>query len=242
MKLIQANIWGGRINGRLLDFIKDEKPDILCLQEVISYSPGKSILFTPLEEIQEVSNLNNVTFGAKISFNYMQGQAKFGNAILTHYEVLEKNVEFTNLEFTDNFTPEKHDYNVRNLVHVKLKSDTGVLHVLTHHGHHVHHHKDGNDETQRQMQQIADYIQNCDGPVILTGDFNLSPNSKSLEVFKDLINLPMEYNLKTTRNILTNKKEVCDYIFVSKDVSVKSFVASENVVSDHQALILKFET
>jgi endonuclease/exonuclease/phosphatase family metal-dependent hydrolase len=241
MKLIQVNIWGGRISGRLLDFIKEEKPDILCLQEVISYDSGESILFAPLEEIQKISNLNHVAFGAKISFNYMLGQAKFGNAILSRYPITEEAIEFTNLEFTEGFNFEQHDYNVRNLVRTKLVTDVGAVNVLTHHGHHVPYHKDGNEETSRQMQQVASHIKDLDGPIILTGDFNLSPNSKSLDVFNNLVNLPTKYDLKTTRNILTNKSEVCDYIFVNKDVVVKSFVASEKVVSDHQALILEFD-
>jgi endonuclease/exonuclease/phosphatase family metal-dependent hydrolase len=48
------------------------------------------------------------------------------------------------------------------------------------------------------------------------------------------------YKFETTRNELTHKTEVCDYVFVSDDVKVKEFYASDRLVSDHAALILDF--
>ncbi len=36
MKLIQLNVWMGRLNSLILDFVKNENPDILCLQEAFS--------------------------------------------------------------------------------------------------------------------------------------------------------------------------------------------------------------
>jgi endonuclease/exonuclease/phosphatase (EEP) superfamily protein YafD len=80
------------------------------------------------------------------------------------------------------------------------------------------------------------------GPVILTGDFNLVPGSKSLEPLNKMLrNLSIEFRLSTTRNQLTHKNEVCDYIFVNDKVQVKQFEASDALISDHKALILDFE-
>jgi len=91
------------------------------------------------------------------------------------------------------------------------------------------------------MKELVQYIKKLEGAVILTGDFNLAPHSKSLEQLnKMLSNLSVKANLDTTRNQLTYKKEVCDYIFVNDQVKVKSFEASDELVSDHKALILEF--
>jgi endonuclease/exonuclease/phosphatase (EEP) superfamily protein YafD len=114
---------------------------------------------------------------------------------------------------------------------------------LTHHGYHIPDHKNGDEETLRQMKQLGEYIDSLDGPIILTGDFNLAPHSESLEqINARLINLCTQHRLKTTRTHLTHKTEVCDYIFVNNKVSVKSFQASDEIVSDHKALILEFDT
>jgi len=76
----------------------------------------------------------------------------------------------------------------------------------------------------------------------LAGDFNLSPHSESLKIINGrLTNLPLKYRLKTTRTLLTHKTEVCDYLFVSKDITVNDFYASKKLVSDHLALILDFD-
>jgi exonuclease III len=34
MKLVQVNVWMGRLTPTLIKFIKDEQPDIICMQEV----------------------------------------------------------------------------------------------------------------------------------------------------------------------------------------------------------------
>jgi endonuclease/exonuclease/phosphatase family metal-dependent hydrolase len=242
MKLIQLNAWGGRIDKILKDFLIEESPDIFCGQEIISYPHGDSLLFFTAEEISQAAGTKYSTFGATASIPYMQGNAEFGNMISSKKPITKSEVVFTNLKFVKDFNFEDHDYNIRNFVHAVIEVKSKRLNILTHHGHHVRDHKDGTEDTDRQMKAIHDYIKELEGPVILTGDFNLQPKSSSLSDLNTLlVNLSSEYRLKTTRNSLTNKSEVCDYIFVSKDINVKNFYADKKIVSDHQALILEFD-
>lgn len=242
MKLIQLNAWGGRIDNILKDFLKEETPDILCGQEIISYPRGDSLLFFTAEEINEAANTKYSAFGAAASIPYMQGHAEFGNMISSKKPIVKSEIVFTNSEYVKDFNFEDYDYNIRNFVHAVIEVNSKKLNVITHHGHHVRDHKDGTDATDRQMKFIHDYIKELNEPVILTGDFNLQPKSKSLKELNTLlVNLSVEYNLKTTRNELTSKSEVCDYIYVSNDVIVKNFYAHSRIVSDHQALVLDFE-
>src|SRR5690606_9871290 len=135
---------------------------------------------------------------------------------------------YTYLDHNKDFDWAKHDYNVRNLLHSTIEHNGKNMHVLTHHGYHVPDHKNGDEESLRQMKEIARYIDKLDGPVILTGDFNLAPHSESLEVINaKLENLSIKHGLKTTRTSLTRKKEVCDYIFVNEFVKVKDFFAAK---------------
>jgi endonuclease/exonuclease/phosphatase (EEP) superfamily protein YafD len=136
----------------------------------------------------------------------------------------------------------RHGYNIKNFQHVQVETRSN-FHLINHHGYHVEGSKEGNAETLKQMQAIKKYISGLKGPVIMSGDFNLSPNSESIKVFDDvLVNLSREQSIVTTRNELSSRPvEVCDYIFVSTDVKVTSFSVSESIVSDHRALILEFE-
>ena len=241
MKLIQANIWGGRLDKQIPAFLNKQDADVVCLQEVIA-AEGDTALAISLENIAAETKISHVFHSPVFSFNLMNKVAHFGNAILSHQPFVFTDTIFTNLEYKANFDFDTDDYNIRNLQHAVLKVSGKQLHILNHHGHHVHAHKNGDAETLRQMQQIRAYLSTLSGPIILAGDFNLAPHSESLEVLNEqLENLSITYKLKTTRNMLTLKTEVCDYIFVSKDIHVKSFSTSDEIISDHKALLLEFE-
>jgi endonuclease/exonuclease/phosphatase family metal-dependent hydrolase len=242
LKLIQLNAWGGRLENQIGNFLKGEEPDILCLQESISFNAaGGSGLFITTENIQYQNKLPYEVFAPVFSFNYMSGKAKFGNGIFSHLPIANSKVVFTHLEHKDNFTWSEEVPNMRNFVHAEIDINGLKCHVITHHGYWIHEHKNGNEETLKQMDQISKYIEKLEGPIILTGDFNLAPSSKSLETLnKMLINLPVKHKLVTTRTSLTHKTEVCDYIFVNDKISVNEFSASDEIVSDHKALILDF--
>jgi endonuclease/exonuclease/phosphatase family metal-dependent hydrolase len=243
MRLIQLNVWwGGKLDKNITAFFKSMNPDIICLQESVSFNKGDSALFLSTEHIQKELAMNHSSFAPAFSFNLMHGTASFGNAIISKYPIASSEVVYTNLNHVDNFDFNVHDYNVRNLLSCSIKANGKSLNVLTHHGYHIPDHKNGNAETLKQMEHIKSYISALAGPVILTGDFNLGPRSKSIEVLsQELKNLSIEYKLKTTRTLFTNKMEVCDYIFVNDEVTVKDFSAADDLVSDHKALVVDFD-
>lgn len=240
MKLVQANIWGGRLDKVIPTFLSREQADIVCLQETIDTN-GDAALAMPVDKIAQAADFPHLFHSPVFSFGLMGRMAHFGNAILSKQPFVETDTIFTNLEYKADFDYDADDYNIRNLQHAIIKLDGTELHVLNHHGHHIPSHKDGDAETLRQMKQIAEYTKTLEGPVILCGDFNLAPHSESLELLNSiLMNLSVGHHLKTTRTQFTHKTEVCDYIFVNDQVRVRSFHASDNIISDHTALVLEF--
>lgn len=241
MKLLQLNVWNGRLDKQIPELFVNEKADILCLQEAISLE-GEASLFITLEEMQAAAGLEYVLTAPVFSFNFMHRLANFSNCILSRLPIQKSEVIFTNNEFTDNFDFVLGRANMRNFAHAEIDIGGVSSHFLTHHGYHIPDHKKGDENTLRQMKFLGEYIDSLNGPVILTGDFNLAPHSKSLEhINRRLRNLSMEYNLTTTRTHLTNKREVCDYIFINDKIKVNNFYASDFVASDHKALILDFQ-
>lgn len=241
IKLIQVNIWGGRLGKQVIAFLQDERPDIVCLQEAIS-ADGKLMLAKTVEEIGAATNLNTTFFSPTFSFDILNKPAKFGNAIITNTILAPVNTVFTNLEYNESFDVDNDDYNIRNLQHARVEINHKTVHILNHHARHIRQHKNGDDQTLKQCGMVADYIASLEGPVILAGDFNLTKHSESLELLnKELQNLSITYNLSTTRNELTSKDEVCDYIFVSDSIHVNAFHVADKLISDHKALILEFD-
>lgn len=241
MKLIQLNAWAGRLEKPLINFMSDQQTDIVCLQEAIGYDRSNAGLFASIENIQEAAGVANAAFAPVFTFSYMRSIARFGNCILSRYPIRMSETVFTNLAHKENFSFGEDSTNIRNFIHAVLDINGQLCNVITHHGYWIDKHKNGNDETLRQTKIITDYIKTIDGPVILTGDFNLSPGSASIEQLnKHFTNLSAAYKLKTTRTMLTHKTEVCDYIFVNDQIKVNHFYAADEIVSDHKALILEF--
>ena len=242
MKLIQLNVWGGRIEYTLNEFLRREQPDILCLQEAIDLERGRGALFSSVSEMAALIGAEYHYMSPTFSFNYMHRKAHFGNCIISKLPIQRQETFFTGKEYVADFDWTKHRQDIRNLQYAQILLPGNIpLNLLNHHGHHNYTHKDGDDETIRQCNMIADKIRPLHGKTILTGDFNLVPNSESLQPINKLLrNLTLEAELSTTRTVLTHKTEACDYIFVSPEVTVVSFIASDIIVSDHQALILEF--
>lgn len=242
MKLLQLNAWTLRLSTNITDMITKEAPDIIAFQEI----PDSTIeigLFSTLTKFKDRVRFHHVYFSPVYSFQYMSGMIDFGNAIMSNLPLYDKNTVFTNLEYKANFSLQEDSYNIRNFQHIVTENEDGKkFHIINHHGYHVPQHKRGDDFTMKACRQIVEYARSLDGPVIITGDFNLEPESESLAVFAPYFrNLSTEYNLKTTRNFLTSKSEVCDYIFVSDAVEVEDFYASSVIASDHQGLVLDFD-
>ena len=243
MKMIQLNVWGGKLGQQIIDFVKAEKPDFVCMQEVNDLE-GRSgyKFFATLEEIRNGAGLAEKFMSPTYSARYMERKLSYGNAILSRLPFDSTRTIFTYREFIDDFDVERDGGNIRNLQVAAVNAGGKTLNILNHHGYHIVGTKDGDDETMRQMRIIADIIKGLDGPVIMCGDFNLSPKSKSLALINnELINLSIRSGLKRTYNRLSAVHEVCDYIFVNDDIKVLSFKMSDELLSDHKALILEFD-
>ncbi len=243
MKIIQLNIWGGKLGHQIIDFLNRERPDFVCMQEVNDLK-GRSgyKFFGTLDEIKAGAGFAEAFMSASYSSRYMERELEYGNAILSRLPAVETKKIFTRGEYRRHFDITRDDGNIRNLQLVTVRAEGGLLTILNHHGHHVPDTKAGNDETSRQMKLIADVIDGLDGPVIMCGDFNLAPGSQSLAVINDrLTNLSIENGLKDTYNRFGTVNEVCDYIFVNNLVKVRRFAMSDELVSDHNALILEFD-
>ncbi len=244
MKILQTNIWQGRLVKNFIDLVKETNPDIITLQEVCSCKETEfqTLNLSSYEDIKaEFPNYNEV-LAPTYSFKTMDADIMFENVILSKYPVVDNKVVFTNGEFKKDFNTKYDDYNIRNFVHAIIDINGSKLNVITHHGHHVEGTKEGNEETLRQMVMLRDYIKQLSGPVILTGDFNLSPKCESLEILNaELKNLCILNNVQTTRNEFSRKAiQVCDYIFINDLVKVNNFEVEKMLVSDHQALLLDF--
>lgn len=243
MKILQLNIWSGKLEKQIAALLTREDADVVCLQEVVQVEGGRSYFFLDLQEILSATGYQHFYHTPSWSGKYMRREARWGNCILSKTPFKSTHSFYTYQEKVEDFDfLEDTDYNAgRALQHVIVENGGQQINVLNHHGYHLHSHKNGDGETVRQCGIIADYARNLEGPTVLCGDFNLVPDSPSLELInKVLVNHVKERSILTTRTPLTHKTEACDFIFTSPDLEVKNFQVLDDIASDHKALTIEF--
>lgn len=242
MKLIQLNTWSCKLSTEIVRLFEHEKPDVVTLQEVVSAEFDGKILDT-IDQIVDAYPFTGNYYTPLVEFSFMHRRAMRGNMIASKLPIVKSCEHWTHGSYTEDFDyVDSGGYNVaRNIAHAQINTPEGILNVLTLHGYHIKEHKNGNEETVRACKELVEFASSLDGPIIITGDFNLSPTSESIRLVNDSFrNLTTEYGFPTTRNHLTTKTEVCDYIFVNDKITVNNAYMSDIVASDHNALILDF--
>ena len=260
MKLISLNVWGGKVFGPLMDFIKKHAPDtdIFCLEEVPFGSKagenGDGIRDNLFAELQLVlSDFQAFKFmvpaGAQLTSMHIGNEARVGMVIFIRKGIPTSDYGcfFTYPEDSPEVRPEDKD--VGNFQHLIFETG-GKKYVLGHvHGLWQVSGKFDTPERLEQSRRLVNFFAKYSGPRILCGDFNLRPGDcvQSLAILEAALkNLIQAYNIENTRTPLYKDMEkykdyIADYVFVSPEVKVKSFKVLPEEVSDHAALMLEFE-
>ncbi len=190
--------------------IKDCDADIIGLNEVRS----KGFIKDYSDQLKKLSSLTgyNYYFGKAIS---VAGLAPYGNGLMAKNEIISPKtvkipdpVKKTGTEM----------YESRCVIKAKIKDYTVLV---THMGLNI-------DERENAVKTILGIApeEKC----IITGDFNCTPEADEL---KPLFNKFICSDTKAPTFPSDKPRVKIDYIFVSKDIKIKSVKTSENVVSDH---------
>jgi len=252
-------------NDTLKQFLSHQQSDILCLQEVTrkidentnnnlisidSISEGTPFLpysfFAPLWAMRDFRMEN---FHGKTLFEAdFNGFLEMGNYMKSKFKIIEGHNIFLQNHFTyaDNWgylAEKKGESRAIQIADISI-SDSQQIRILNYHGIWSKN-KIGNEQTKKACETILHHATQTTYPVIICGDFNLFPDTESMKVFdSQFINLANSFQIKTTRpktNELSNhKRNVVDYILVSKDIHIDTFEVINSDVSDHFPLTLTF--
>lgn len=262
MKLISLNTWCGRHFEPLARFIKKQSrnTDIFCFQEIYDTTSDikqyKNIMRANLLE-----ELRNILLG----FNYfhfptffgfdptatpIDFDAKYGLAIFIKKE-LKLNSYNKYFIYGKSLINNVHK-NFSNvpipLQHIQFIINNKTFNVFNFHGTPYPPVKKDTPKRLRQSKRVKEIVDKERGAKILVGDFNLSPDTKSITMFeKEMRNLIKEFNIDTTRSRLClfhgkrSSQKYADYTFITPDISLKSFAVPKVAISDHLPMILEFE-
>lgn len=255
MRIISLNTWGGRAGeDTLLNFFREQKDatDVFCLQEVWAgaydefdgaSAGGRTLTISNIstqmkQRIAEILSEHTCYFRPHFLDHY--GLAMF---VRTSYTVLAEGEHFVHRE--KGYTPTgdigKH---ARNIQYVTLNTSRGPVTVINFHGLWNGGGKEDCAERITQSKRALAFLESLNTEIIFCGDFNLLPNTESLNMFESagLRNLVAEYNIQSTRtSFYTKPEKFADYIFVSQGVDVTDFAVLPDEISDHAPLALSVD-
>lgn len=258
MKLLNINVCIKLDNANdIIELISNDEYSIITIQE--SMRKIDDIVFERYNKsniIKANTNYKYSFFGPlwiadhhekdKVISRDFGGFAEQGNEVISTYSIVRaENVfyykNYSTFTDTTNFRQEDHSRAFQNVI---LNINDKKLQIINVHGIWT---KDklGDDRTIKQSEVILSYIRD-DIPCIVTGDFNLLPNTESIKKLDNkMINLIEKYNIVSTRPTFYDGLDkgdlVCDYIFVNEKVKVNDFKVLTIDASDHLPLILDFD-
>lgn len=253
IKVITLNLFeGGLYFDNIEKFLKEENPDILCLQEAYD-SKDKQLAknFRSIEILRK--NLPNYYYHFAPEFLHIrkEGKINMGNAIFSKFPITKTGSVFYDTPYGEYEAYIRHDNKFdfsilpRNLEYAQVKLNGAILNLFNTHGIWGLH---GND-TERRLrmgQTIINQIKDKKN-VILAGDFNLFPTTQTVKniekylknVFDD--QLPTTFNMKLKPHPGDYANSAVDMIFTSKNIRVLNKYCPKVDVSDHFPLVCVLE-
>jgi len=234
-------------------FINEQQPDILCIQEVFKPKQAETLFlddqFNFLSELKRVGAFEHEYFAPAYGLSIAGKSLEEGQAILSKFPISNQAAPHTYQHYFNRDEIGEKLHNTRIIQHCLVSFPDGKQMTLGNYQGYLDGPKGiGTEVTIETMQKVRDELKDLPRPMIFCGDFNVWPSSPALKELDDLKlrNLTIENGVKSTLSDMHRAPAedraiaCCDYILVSDEVVVKSFSVSEEIVSDHKALILKF--
>jgi endonuclease/exonuclease/phosphatase family metal-dependent hydrolase len=229
MKIMTLNIhsgvnWQGQYDiDSLARFIAEANPDIVALQEVDRVWSNRSQFVDICAELAQRLQMM-FTFSASLARN----QGYFGNEILSKYPVVQAWAEKM---------PGKLE--ARSFVFSQvIISGIRVNLLNTHLGL-------SDEDRIVQVESIIKFLNQIDGPTVITGDFNGTSEDKAVALlrneFFDIQSHTEQASQGTFRSKDGSIGDRMDYILTSPEFTLKRFEVVDNLLSDHLPLIAELE-
>jgi endonuclease/exonuclease/phosphatase family metal-dependent hydrolase len=263
MRLVSLNV-AIKINNtkKVVDYLKKVNPDFICLQEVAR--PLEKSVYATYRSQEVIDKIlakkypykffvpfwvaDSFRKGRKKYFRRFGGMIEQGSYILSKYPIIfgESKFYYKDYEWALDWSNWRQVDHARTLQVVEVKVKGKILRLLNLHGIFTGD-RMGDKRTLQECRFIAKIAKEKKVPVIIAGDFNLQPQSPSMQILnRQFKNLILANNITATRprHLISDgwdkTGKVVDYILVNNLVKVKKFKVDQVVISDHLPLILEF--
>ncbi|HVX57275.1 MAG TPA: endonuclease/exonuclease/phosphatase family protein [Candidatus Saccharimonadales bacterium] len=249
LKCICLNMWwGGNLFPAIIDFLRAEDADVVCLQEVHdAHEPSLKDRFRSMDVLREQLGYPHDDFAESHILKVPEGRMPSGNAVLSKFPITGRAktylFEATQDEYLD--VPEQWPIFPRILEHVTLDVPAGEINVFNMHGVWD---LAGDNPGPGRRQMVERTLAAMQGKpnVILTGDTNASNGNPVLDDLDAVLTDVFERKLPTTFNMRRKDKPgyataAVDHMWVSPSFKVVSKDCPDVDISDHRPLVVTLE-
>lgn len=254
LKVISFNLWcGGRLFHRALNFLQQEKADIMLLQEAYDgHGENLGERFRTVELFQQAFPEYSTHFAPMFLDNRgPEGLIENGQLTLSKFPLSEGRTTYFDVPYmevdhdaTTDFTQFPAGIGV-----TYANTDGRRVKLINNHGP-VNFNGTEDDERRLNMRDVLLQEITSEGPVILAGDFNMQPQTQTIGAINlQLQNVFENKNLTTTFNLeqkdIVNfpgfATAVVDMMFITPDFKVINTECPQISASDHLPLVANLE-
>ncbi len=243
IKILTLNLFeGGLFWENIRTFLLREDFDILCLQEAFNGDVHQPPSFQSIRRLNALLPGFYSYYSPELFEIWPHGQGDGGNLIYSRFPLSQERTIFLHKDYQKIHRPQREDdfsHYPKNLQHVVATIGEKKLHVCNMHGIWG---LDGGDTSERLLMSDR-IVKEIAGksPLILTGDFNLKPNTQTIAHIEKHLRSLFAGEMETSFNMRhkTNPgyaTAVVDMMFASTDIKVVEKKVCQDDVSDHVPL------
>ncbi len=244
MRILQLNVWHGRVHGALTDYLSQNSLDVICLQEVVwlgeeDKDKVHNGFFATLDEIKACTGMQYDSRSYNWRVDSFLGHKLYqGIAILSRKKIVDEDIRLvcdgsTELKSWDNYFD--HRYMAQ-----RVTLEDG-LNIVNYHGY-WQKQPLGNEDTVKAMKNVVSMIKETSGPLVMCGDLNIIHDAPAMRELDFLHDLTEENSIDNTLSGLKfGGKVACDHILINDLVNVHGFEVVDRIVSDHKGLIAELD-
>lgn len=252
LKIVSLNLWlGGKLADSLQDFLAQEQADLMLLQEAYN---GQGQIETRLKTVEQLKAIfpdYNHQFGPIfLDQREQEGEIQAGLLILSRLPLSE----FRTVHFDVPYGKYQHDLMTdfsqfpAGMQIGAMTLDQRQIKLINVHGPVD---LDGTADTKRRLNMRDKILPELDTKqaIIMSGDFNVRPQTQTIQAIRSQLHSVFDEELTTTFNIrrkdLVNspgyQSAVVDMMFVSPEIKILSKSCPKVDVSDHLPLVVKLD-
>lgn len=247
-KLVSLNIWqGGLLLDQAIQFLKDENPDIVALQEVFnSDTLTLDQRFRTVQILKKNFPQYNFSFSADQYQNIESENVDRGNLVMSKFKIKSSKAIFYDIKYGEVNEENRVDFTdiPRNLQHVEIDFQNSTINLFNTHGIWGFDNSD-NPRRTNMANIIVNEVMNKQN-VIVCGDFNVDQNSNTIAIIEKQLKNIFKNEYKSSFN-LKHKQDggfavaMVDMIFVNDDLKVLKHTRPEVNISDHLPVVAELE-